>query len=175
MNKIWSAFLLTVFTTFYAHAQISTCAYYDGYWGEWKKQYTEFLYSSNSSYIKIYGNYSGFIVYNTSSHPSEYTFKFQIDSYTIPTKELLKYHRKNNIWFEYTGYVEYFIDNSYPTIKEALRIFGFAYVSNNPSAIKRTAKARIKIAPYKDHPIVYNIFFEDVGIGIDLGTVYFKQ
>ena len=33
----------------------------------------------------------------------------------------------------------------------------------------------IKIAPYKDHPKIYNIWFEDVGVGIDLGTLYFVQ
>ena len=41
--------------------------------------------------------------------------------------------------------------------------------------VKRTVQATIKIAPYKDHPKVYNIWFEDVAMAIDLGNMYFKQ
>ena len=170
MSKFWCTFLLAIIFSCYTHAQICTCAYYNGYWGQWEKQYYEYL---NSSKINIYGNYSGFIVYKSSSHPSEYIFKFQIDSYVTPSKEVIKYHRKNNQWYEYTGYVEYFINSSYPTIKEALRINSFAEVPNTPSAIKKTARARIQIAPYKNHPQVYNIWFEDVGIAIDLGAQHF--
>ena len=79
-------------------AQLSTNAYYNGYWGSWEKQYYEYLRKSK---YQLHGNYSGFIIYNNGSHPSEYVFKFQIDNYLPPTKETIKYHRKNNIWYEY--------------------------------------------------------------------------
>ena len=147
-------------TTLNVKGQISTCAFYDGYWGEWKKP--------NYNMYKLYGNYSGFIVYYQSDHPSEYIFKFQIESYSQPSKEAVKYHWKNEEWYEYYGYVEYFIDSSYPTIKTALKTCSFALLSNNSYSTKKTANATIKIAPYKDHPRVYNIFFEDIAIAIDL-------
>lgn len=164
--------VISIMISLSSFAQISTCAYYDGYWGQWKKHYSE--YTGHCSY-KIYGNYSGFIVYYSSSHPSEYILKFQIDSYTPPTKDLIKYHYKNNIWHEYSGYVEYFIDSSYPTIKSALKSWTFAFVSNRAESIKKTARATVKIAPYKKHPKVYNLFFEDVAIAIDLGDWRFSQ
>ena len=75
-----------------------------------------------------------------------------------------------NNWIE-----QYFIDNDYPTIKEALKIWTFASVSNRDNNIKKTSRATIKIAPYKKHPRLYNIFFEDVAIAIDIGTWEFKQ
>ena len=153
-------------------AQLSTNAYYNGYWGEWKKQYFE--YSSQTMY-ELYGNYSGFILYSSYSHPSEYVFKFQIDNYIPVTKETIKYHKKNNIWYEYSGSVEYFINSDYPTIKAALMTWNIPHVKNTVENIKKTARAKIQIAPYKDHPRVYNIWFEDVGVAIDLGNWSFKQ
>jgi hypothetical protein len=157
-RKVISILFFTI--SLCASAQISTCAFYDGYWGQWKRP-------SYSTY-NLYGNYSGFIVYYQSSHPSEYIFKFQADSYSTPSKETIKYHWKNNVWYEYSGYVEYFVSDSYPSIKDALKRFSFAIISNDNFSKKRTAKATIKIAPYKKYPKVYNIWFEDVAIGIDL-------
>jgi len=171
-NKLLRIILVGVLlsTSFICNAQISTCAYYDGYWGEWKQQY--YTYSRHSWY-KLYGNYSGFIVYYDYRHPSEYIFKFQIDRFVPPSKEEIKKHWKNNLWYEYDGYVEYFIDKDYPNIKTALKRFSFAFISSSSYNTKRTARAKIKIAPYKKHPKVYNIFFEDVGIAIDLESTYF--
>ena len=126
-----------------ALAQLSTNIYYNGYWGEWKKQY--YTYTKQSWY-QIYGNYS---------------------------KEERKNHRKNNIWYEYTGIVEYSVNSDYPTIKDALKSsYTFPCVKNG-DGYKKTARATIKIAPYKDYPQVYNIWFEDVGIAIDLGAQHF--
>ena len=157
--------VLLVTLSLSAQAQLQTSVYYDGYWSKWKRQY---------SYM-IYGNYSGFVVYYESRHPSDYYFKFKIDSYTAPTKEDVKYHYKNKIWYEYSGYVEYFINDNYPTIKSSLKACDFPYPTNRPENITRTAKATIKIAPYKKRPRVYNILFEDVGIAMDLGEWKFKQ
>ena len=171
MKKILGIILLTVIATCYAHAQISTCAYYDGYWGKWKLQAEAY---TNRSWYSLYGNYSGFIVYLTSVHPSEYCFKFQIDSYNQPSQDDIKYHWKNNIWYEYSGYVEYFVDRWAPTIKKSLQENSFASVSKGEYSQMKTSRATIKIAPYKKRPKVYNIWFEDVGIAIDLGNFYFK-
>lgn len=168
--------LILLFLTalpYYALAQLSTCAYYDGYWGQWKAQYLSY---TRDCYYKIFGGYNGFTVYSTYDHPSNYSFKFQISSYTPPSKETIKYHYKNNIPFEYSGIVEYFVSESYPSIKSALKSWGFTYVKNGDSdSYKRTVNATIKIFPYKKHPKCYNIFFDDVAIGLDLGTWEFKQ
>ena len=74
---------------------------------------------------------------------------------------MIKYHYKNNLPFEYRGYVEYFVSESYPTIKSALKSVGFAWVKNGDNnSYKRTSNATIKILPYKKHPQCYNIAFE---------------
>ena len=170
MKKIFVTFLALVAFPLCALAQLSTNIYYNGYWGEWKKQY--YTYTKQSWY-QIYGNYSGFIIYYSLDHPSEHLLKFQIDSYRTPSKEERKNHRKNNIWYEYTGIVEYSVNSDYPTIKDALKsAYTFPCVKNG-DGYKKTARATIKIAPYKDYPQVYNIWFEDVGIAIDLGAQHF--
>ena len=164
--------LLLIFIPYCTFAQLSTCAYYDGYWGKWKEQY--YKYSGDIIY-NIVGNYSGFAVYSKYDHPSKYCFKFQISSYSPPSKEMIKYHYKNNIPFEYSGYVEYFVSELNPTIKSALQSVGFAWVKNGDyDSSKRTVNATIKILPYKKHPKCYNVFFEDVAIGIDIGRWEFR-
>lgn len=50
----------------------------------------------------------------------------------------------------------------------------YSYSADGPR-VKRTTRAKIKIAPYKDHPVVYNIWFDNVGFGINLETSYFKK
>ena len=172
MKKKIFSFLILVAFPLYTLAQISTNIYYDGYWGTWKKEYDTY---TKDSWYQLYGNNSGFIIYNQIFHPSQYFFKFQIDSYSAPSKEERKNHRKNDIWYEYTGTVEYFVNSDYPTIKDALKgVYAFPCVRND-NGNKRTARAIIKIAPYKKYPQVYNIWFEDVGIAIDLGSLHFNQ
>lgn len=173
MKKFLIVAFLLVAIPYCTFAQLSTCAYYDGYWGEWKAQYSKF---SGGCYYNIFGNYSGFSIYLRNHHPSEYCLKFQITSYSPPSKDIIKYHYKNKIPFEYEGVVEYYVSDYYPTIKDALKLQGFAWVTNSTNnSYKRTAKATIKILPYKKRPQCYNIFFEDVAIGIDIGTWYFNQ
>lgn len=145
-------------------AQISSSAYYDGYWGKWNDEIM----------CTAFGNYSGFTIYWKTDHPSNYLFKFQIESYFPPSKDMIKSHYKNQVPFEYSGYVEYFVSDYYPTIKSALQAVGFAFVKKEDGNI-RTSKAIIKILPYKKHPRCYNILFEGIAIGIDLGRWEFNN
>ena len=164
-----------------AKAQIRTCAYYDGYWGEWKDQWLPSLFSSTPQkmYYNLYGNESGFIVYDKGKHPSDYVFKFQISNYLSPTKQQIKEHYKRNEWYTYTGTVEYYVVESEPTIKEILKKWGFPIYHDWPNRTeplaKRVANATIKIAPYKKCPTLYNIWFDDVAIAIELVYVQFTK
>lgn len=172
-------FIFSIFITTFiapcnncAQATIGVCCYYDGYWGEWKPLS-----------IDLYGNYGGFIFYNSGDHKSNYVFKFQISNYITPTKKAIRYMKKNNRWFEYEGTVEYWVHEDYPTIKDVFKKFGCPmrfrfesqYSDNKKPTVKRVAKAKIQIAPnfYKNHPRVYNIWFDDVGFGIDLRNNFF--
>ena len=174
--------IVIVITSLTASAQIKVCAYYDGYWGEWEEAYQSDLYgmlNPTLPYLKIYGNYSGFCTYQNTVHPSNYSFKFQITNYTIPDKKTKKEHLKSGKWYEYSGTVEYYVNEELPTIKDILKrgsIVGrFPTISQSYGTYRRIANATIQIAPYKDYPQVYNIFFDGVGVGIDLQTVYFNQ
>lgn len=181
MKRIIISLLLFVIPLFIS-AQIKVCGYYDGYWGEWEDAYCTNLYGmldTSLPYLNVYGNYSGFCTYQNTAHPSNYSFKFQITNYTIPDKKTKKEHLKNGKWYEYSGTVEYYVNEELPTIKEILKrrsFFGrFPSISQSNGTKKRNVNATIQIAPYKDHPKVYNIWFEGVAVGIDLNTVYFNQ
>lgn len=166
--KIKSLLLfISLFVVSNVFSQIKINSYYDGYWGLWR----------NTSGCSIRGNYSGFIIYASQDHPSMYFFKFQISNYIVPDANTLKYHRKSNEWLQYSGTVEYFVSETYQTITDVLRRnhFPSKFDSNKEPVAKRTTNATIRIAPYKDHPKVYNIWFDGVGVGIDLNDIHFKQ
>ena len=166
---------------------------YDGYWGNW-----------GSCSAQMQGSYNGFILYQPWEHPSNYYFSFDIDNRTPPTKKEVKEHFKKKIWWEYTGTVEYYVCDVYPTIKDCFKAFDRPLMksdlesseySNKLSVLratrirqqgsfvekgltKRTARATIKIAPYSHKtlkPKCYNIWFEDVCFGIDLNGSYFQK
>ncbi len=165
-----------------AKAQISTNSWHDGYWGEWKRHtYRHPINSLPVEYeYSLYGNYSGFIIYKKGAHPSEFIFKFNTDSYSTPNNKQKKYHLKNNLWFVYSGTVEYYVTEKYPTIAAVLKAFEFPYFNCNSGSsgspcVKRTAKAWIKIEPYKKRPKCYNIYFDDVAVAIDMEDSYFNQ
>ena len=185
MNKIKILLLFGfIFSYSLATAQIRTNAYYDGYWGEWKDQWLPSIFSSRPSefYYNLYGNESGFIIYDKNEHPSNYFFKFQINNYVEPTKKQIKDHYKQNQWYVYTGTVEYYVVESAPTIKDILKKWGIplygkddydTYDGHRGPSVKRIANATIKIAPYKNTPRVYNFLFDDVGFAIELVYVSF--
>ncbi len=153
-------------------AQFRCCVYYDGYWGDWHGV-------SN----KLYGNNSTMIIYVPEYHRSYYQFKFTIENYYVPTKDEKKRRLKSKEWYQYNGTVEYYVTDDYPTIKDVFKKNAFPSIcpaihrieAGETPCAKRTAKATIKIEPYKDHPQVYNIWFEDVGFGINLNGLYFND
>lgn len=178
MKKKILAFLIFVITANAIKAQIATCSWHDGYWGQWKSHSSSLGARYND--FSLFGNYSGFIIYKKGAHPSEYIFKFQAYSYVTPDKQTIKSHLKNNLWYEYSGTVEYYVTENYPTIAAILKAFDFPYFNCNSGSpgnpcVKRTANAIIKIAPYKKRPQCYNIYFDDIGVGIDMENSYFDQ
>ena len=178
MNKRLLAILLFAIISNAIKAQIKTNSWHDGYWGEWKSHTTRYNYFPPTFEYSLYGGYSGFIIYKKGAHPSEYIFKFEANSYQIPDKKTIKEHYKNNVWYEYSGTVEYYVTESYPTIAAVLRTYGFPYFNCNSGydgnpCVKRTANATIKIQPYRKHPECYNINFDDVAVAISFDGVYF--
>lgn len=153
-----------------SHAQdyeLGYCCFYDGYWGNWN-------YTRN---YKIWGNYDGFIMYISYNHPSDYCFKFQINSYIQPSKDEIKAHWKSKQPFVYYGTVEYYVSYTYnvPTAKDVLKEFGMPYLTAKGDGLKKVASAEIRIMPYKKHPKCYNIFYDNVGFAISLGIAEFPE
>lgn len=156
------------------NAQISTRAYYDGYWGSWTQWDLIQRY-------QIYGNYSGFIIYVKENHPSQYCFKFQINNYVPPTKQQIKEHYKKKEPYVYSGTVEYFVVESVPTIKDILKQSGFPLYHKDVRdkygnyAVKRVANATIRIAPYQKYPQLYDFWFDDVAVAVSLDLLQFNN
>lgn len=181
--------LLALTNDAYSHFELRQCVCYDGYWGNWK----------DMNDCRIRGNYDGFIIYEDNKHPSNFFFSFQINGFVVPSKKDIKKHYKNKIWWEYSGYVEYYICDLYPTVVDVFKEKGrllreddLSYSdydrklstlkaskmakgqSFNPIGFKKVRKnATIKIAPYKKVPQVYNIYFDGGGYAIDLNNLIF--
>ncbi|MCD8303445.1 MAG: hypothetical protein LUC86_01270 [Prevotellaceae bacterium] len=118
------------------------------------------------STVSRYNDGSGFTL---KSDPGEIVyFEFRITNYRAPSKDEIKRHYKTNQWYEYQGTVSYYVSDDYPTSEEIAKCSEFVIPDPRKDVsprVKRTAKATIKIAPYKYNPSVYNIWFDDIGIG----------
>lgn len=180
------AFSLFCFLPVFPQSKLRINCYYDGYWGNWTDYWN-----------RCWGNFGGFILYRDGEHKSNYHFAFHIDGYTPPSKKEIKEHRKNNTWWTYTGTVEYYISDVYPTFKSCLVELGRplekrdteSYSYNDKLKLARATNmnkygevvgftrvktnATIKIAPYKKHPETYNIWVDGVGLGIGMNGTYF--
>ena len=171
MKKIILIISLLLCISFNCAANIKTCGHFDGYWSDWEEEETG---------IKIHGNYDGFIIYLDKEGPWEYRFKFQINNMIFPDKKQRKKDIKANTYYTFTGTVEYYITDNYPNILKLFRaakgpLFAPAKLDNGRPTKKVTRRATIKIAPFKDHPECYNIWFDGVGFGISLNGSYFPN
>lgn len=162
--------LYLVLRTVTIHAQIARAAYFDGYWSEWST-YSQFTWA-------IKGSYAGFIIYPKEAGPWTPWFKFTIDNFYMPDPKTRKQNYKAGIWYEFTGTVEYYIDDDYLSAYQLFKSSRRASFINPQQPDGRptkkiTSRATIKIAPYQDHPKVYNLWYDNVGLGIDLRSLYF--
>lgn len=140
------------------------CFNYRGAWSSWNSVPGKI--SINSTYSSIILKTSGGLEY----------FSFRILNYREPTKDERKYHEKNDVWYEYTGWVEYIVNDTYPTAADFSKASRF--VIPNPRhdetpTVKRKASCTITIAPYKKHPEVYNVWFDNIGVGITISGLKF--
>ena len=63
-----------------------------------------------------------------------------------------------------------------PTLKQILKNYRMPILTaSSAGSVKRIVPAEIRIMPYKKHPVCYNVFFEDVGFAISLGTAAFSK
>ena len=164
MKKLLLFIFLCIHSLF-ALSQIALCSYYNQNWGKW----------SNYN-MKYKGTYDEISFYQPEDHPSDWQWKFTINNYKVPSKKELKAYRKRKEWLTYYGTFEYYIDDNNLSIQDMIQEYGYpivnpknhrTYKGDRPCK-RKTVNAIIRICPYKKHPVVYNIFFEGVGLGIDL-------
>lgn len=140
------------------------CFNYKGSWSNWELIYGDISkYSDGSGYAL---NSNGLIY-----------FSFKITSLLPTTKEELKEHLKTGEWIEVNGWVEYYVNDMKPTAADVAKTSYFVIPNprkdKTPNA-RRMASATIKIAPYKNKPEVYNIWFDGIGVGLDVRGLKFQ-
>lgn len=184
----------------YAFSQkgISTAYLYKGYWSQWVDAGFNYYGMTRDSKIGLAGEYDHFCIFDKGRHPSDFFFKFRISGYTQPTKKEIKRHYKTKTEWVYSGYVEYYVCDLYPTFEDCLKelrrplkcndVETDEYnrqlsvlraskmskgISFSPMGYQKiTRPATIKIMPYKKLPQCYNFFFDNVGYAIDLGVFH---
>lgn len=169
MKKVLFIFCALLFVANSSFGQKSVSCYFDGYWSSWRDMPPN---------AKLKGNYDGFIIYNDSEGPWNYRFKFTIDDFKVPNKKQRKKDIKKKNYYTYTGTVEYYVTYNHPSALSIFRdnrgpTFCPAMLDGGTPAKKITSKATIKVAPFKKLPKVYNIWYDNVALAIDLGTTYF--
>lgn len=152
---------------------------YDGSWTAWKS-YNNF---------QINGSYMGFVL---GLNDGTFLFKFTISDTSEPSSSggsvggfvtgIQEIPSKSKEWLEYDGTVEYYICDEYMSLyslfskhREAQFITKVWGEMNNRPVKLIKSKAKIKIAPYRKRPQVYNLWVDNVGFAIDLKDCYFRQ
>ena len=137
----------------------STCFYYGGQWSPWQKEY---LWKSNM----IGCSYSaekdiiGLQLYDAGGNVY---YSFRITNYIRGQKS-------------YSGIVEYYVNDSYPTAMELAKYNWFVkpnFRTESTPSVKRTARATIKIVNDEKKPAVFNLWYDGIGVGISVRGVYF--
>lgn len=165
--SIWRCIICTMFiiTSLNCFAQWKECFNYRGDWSPWQKEYGQ---------ISHYADDSG-IILKTSGGQTYFSFK--INNYAPPTKKQIKEHLKSGQWYEYTGTVEYSVNDAYPTAEAIAKASRFVIpnprIDQTPSVLRRTT-CRISIQPYKKLPSNYNVYFDNIGVAISIQGMTFE-
>ena len=147
----------------YSTNWIKTAVYQNGTWYPWRE----------GSYVTLSGTWNFFAVHSEHNDASQFYFRIKIDNFTIPSKKVRKEHIKNNKWYEYSGYIEYWIDDEHMDFVSAIgkdsslgvvpdAVTPWGKYDGRP-VIAKKSPAIIQIQPYKNNPQLFNIWFEGIG------------
>lgn len=185
MKKILLTFVFALLGIFGVHSQVvlETSAYINNRWTGWENQgylagsYYRGYFSASMLHNSRTNTFSGLKFWEYDESSINWCFQFFIDNYVKPDKKTRKEHNKNKTWYEYSGYVEYYVSDEYPTIEKVLQCFHFPRIKPHGSTVRvrRTARATITIAPYKKEPTFFKIYFDGVGVGITLSKWPFEK
>ncbi len=138
----------------------STAFCYKGQWSQWERlrydqNEIESITASNNDIIGIKLRDYGGNVY----------FEFVINNYKRGQAS-------------YTGTVSYYVNDFYPTAEELAKYKVFIkpdYRTDRTPSVKRTAKATIKVVNKGKKPATFNLWFDNIGVGIDTQNVYWTN
>lgn len=143
----------------------STCFCYKGQWSSWEKHYFPSSYMREYDDWRIYCSYSpekDIIGLTLKDSGNNTYYKFYITDYSSGKKDC-------------TGYVEYYVNDNYPTAEALAKANHFVkpnYRIDQTPSVKRTAKARIKIVNDERKPAVFNIWYDNIGVGFSVRNVH---
>lgn len=185
MKKFLLFLLLTItgYVVAYSQVTMSTAAYVRGYWTSWdERNYSNGYwfhrdFEMQMSYNRYDHTFTGMEFRKAGAQPWDWCFSFEVDNYVKPDKKTRKQHQKDNTWYEYSGWVEYYVTDDYPTIQKVLEYYQFPMIqpTGDTARAKRRARATIKIQPYKKEPTCFNIYFDGVGVGISFSKFPFDK
>lgn len=173
MKKLILMFLM-VMSISGLSAQTKTCCFFDGFWSDWKVV---------DASVSLYGSWDSFIMFDKDSGDKwEPQFKMTINNFSVPNKKQRKKDVKANVWYEFDGTVEYNMPNDEGTILDWFRVFKGPLLLDKPAleeALERDARkvvsrATIKIQAFEKQPSCYNIYFDNVGVGISFRASNWK-
>lgn len=131
---------------------ISYAQYLGSRWGPW--------HQTESDWINGYPD--NFVVYNKSHHPSEYGVKVITNGLNLDTMEKEK-------WYSYSGTIEFY--SAYSNAKDAsyylVKLSDPLGIGTQVKMYTHRRPARIDVMR-KRKGAVFNIFFDDVGLAIQL-------
>lgn len=145
----------------------STCFYYKGQWSSWENHYFP------SSYMREYDDWKIYALRSSENHiigldlrdsGGNTYFSFRITDYVKGKKDC-------------NGTVEYYVNDAYPTAEALAKSNFFVkpdYRTDITPSVKRTARARIKIVNDGSKPEVFNLWYDNIGVGISVRDVHWN-
>lgn len=157
MKRLLILIAIVVSLSSYGQGTFQYCTMRNNIWGKWVQSENPF----DCYLINKVGDYE-WIIYRYNQHPANYLFKLTCANLHIDKdKKSRRAHLKNNIWYEYTGSVEIFTD-----AETFAKDFPLVASHDKPEIKSNVLPARISVEPYKNHPKVLNIYFDDYGFAI---------
>lgn len=154
--SISSCSILHALTVGYAN-YYSTAFCYKGQWSQWDTNYLE--YGNVQRHSASNGDIIGL---NLLDRSGNVYYRFMITDYVRGQKE-------------YTGYVEYYVNDHRPTAEDIARLNNFVipdYRTDKTPSVKRTAKARIVVVNDGRRPEVFNLWYDNIGVAISVRNIH---
>lgn len=166
MRRILLLFICALLTIG-VHAQIKTSKGYDGRWISHNALTVNYTNNNNLHELTFYP---------IGDSPSNFLWKFNF--FHIFHEDEIKGHRKISMWFEFPCTFKYYASDEYPTLVSQLAAYGYPMVcptNHNTQrgqmpCVQKTAKATIRIAPFRKSPTLFEIYVDGMRFAIDLGN-----